>query len=117
MQHHVKQRTLGRPRRQRTALLRGLALSLLQEGKIKTTEAKAKELRPFVEKLITTAKTDSVAARRMVATRLGEPTADVIKHIFTEVAPKYAERAGGYTRIIKMGRTQAGRDEAVIELV
>lgn len=117
MQHHVKNRTLGRTRRGRTALLRGLALSLLQEGKIKTTHAKAKELRPFVERLITTAKNDTVTARRIVATRLGEPKATVLKSIFAEIAPKYKERAGGYTRIVKIGRTEAGRDEAVIELV
>jgi len=117
MQHHVKNRTLGRTRRGRTALLRGLALSLLSEGKIKTTEAKAKELRPFVERLITTAKADSVAARRTVSTRLGEPKTEVIARIFADVAPKYADRPGGYTRIIKMGRTPAGRDEALIELV
>ena len=117
MQHHVKNRTFGRTRRGRTALLRGLALSLFEHGKIQTTEAKAKELRPFAERLITIAQNDTVTARRTIATRLGEPKASVIKHIFTEVAPKYKERAGGYTRIIKMGRTQAGRDEAVIELV
>lgn len=117
MQHHVKQRTLGRTRRGRTALLRGLAVSLINEGKIKTTEAKAKELRPFIERIVTTAKTDSVAARRRVASTLGEPKDTVIKHLFATVAPKFAERNGGYTRIIKMGRTQAGRDEAVIEFV
>lgn len=117
MQHRVKNRSLGRTSRLRTALLRGLAISLVENGKIKTTEAKAKEVRPFVEKLITTAKKDTVAARRTVSTRLGEPSADFIKNLFTEVAPKYKERDGGYTRVIKMGRTPAGRDEAVIELV
>ena len=117
MQHHVKQRTLGRTRRGRTALLRGLAQELITKGKIKTTEAKAKELRPFVERLITTAKTDAVATRRRVASTLGEPKDAVIKQLFTDVAPRFAERNGGYTRIIKLGRTPAGRDEAVIEFV
>lgn len=117
MQHRTKNRTLGRNSRLRTALLRGLAISLFKNGKIKTTEAKAKEVRPFVEKLITIAKSDTVAARRTVSTRLGEPSSDFIKNLFTELAPKYKERNGGYTRIIKMGRTEAGRDEAVIELV
>jgi len=117
MQHRTKNRTLGRTSRLRTALLRGLAISLFEKGKIRTTEAKAKEVRPFVEKLITIAKTDTVAARRNVSTRLGEPSSDFIKNLFTELAPKYKERNGGYTRIIKMGRTEAGRDEAVIELV
>ena len=117
MQHSKKKRTLSRPTRQRTALLRGLAVSLITEGKIKTTEAKAKELRPFTERLITYAKKGTVAARRDVATKLGEPKAAVVKKLFDEIAPQYAERSGGYTRVIKMGRTPAGRDEAVIELV
>ncbi len=116
MQHRVKNRSLGRTRRVRTALLRGLAISLIENGKIKTTEAKAKELRPFVERLITTAKTDSVSTRRLIASRLGEPKSELLSTLFT-VAVGYKERDGGYTRIIKAGRTLAGRDEAVIELV
>lgn len=117
MQHHRKNRTLGRVRSQRTALLRGLAVSLIEHGRIQTTEAKAKELRPYVERLVTRAKTDSAAARRLVASRLGEPADGVLKKLFGEVAGKYQDRNGGYTRIIKMGRTKAGRDEAVIEFV
>ncbi len=117
MQHGNKNRTFGRPRNQRTALVRGLAVSLIRDGKIKTTEAKAKELRPFIERLVTHSKANSVAARRIVASRLGEPSATIIKKIFEEIAPKFASRAGGYTRVIKMGRTPAGRDEAVIEFV
>ncbi len=97
--------------------MRGLASDLIVKGKIKTTEAKAKELRPFVEKLVTTGKTDSVASRRLVASTLGEPRDEVIKALFDTLAPKYAERNGGYTRVIKMGRSSAGRDEAVIEFV
>lgn len=117
MQHHVKNRTFGRTRRGRSALLRGLAISLIEHGKIKTTEAKAKELRPYIERLVTTAKSDTVAARRNVASTLGEPQDTVIKKLFVEVAPTYAERPGGYTRVVKLGRTEAGRDEAVIEFV
>lgn len=117
MQHKKQNRTLSRTRRGRTALLRGLAVSLFNEGKIKTTTAKAKELRPFAERLITVSKNDSVAARRNAASSLGEPQAAVIKKLFEDIAPRYAERNGGYTRIIKMGRTSAGRDESVIELV
>ena len=117
MQHQAKNRTLSRTRRQRTALLRGLAKDLFAKGKIVTTTAKAKELRPFAERLITRAKSDTVANRRLVATALGEPTNQVITQLFQDVAPKYQDRSGGYTRIIKMGRTPAGRDEAVIELV
>jgi len=117
MQHGNKNRTFGRPRSQRTALIRGLAVSLIRDGKIKTTEAKAKELRPFIEKLVTRSKANTVAARRIVASRLGEPADIVVKKIFEVIAPKYTTRNGGYTRVIKMGRTPAGRDEAVIEFV
>ena len=117
MVHGNKNRTFGRSRSQRTALVRGLAVSLIENGKIKTTEAKAKELRPFVERLVSHGKANTVAARRIVASRLGEPSSDVIKKVFEVIAPKFATRAGGYTRIIKAGRTLAGRDEAVIEFV
>lgn len=116
MQHSKNKRTLGRTRSQRTALMRGLVIALFENGKIVTTDAKARELRPMAEKLITSAKEDSVAARRSVSSTLGEPKGDVVKTLFTEIAPKYKERAGGYTRIIKMGQN-AGRTEAVIELV
>lgn len=116
MQHSTNKRTLGRSRSQRTALIRGLAIALFENGKIVTTTAKAKEVRPFVERLITKAKTDSVANRRYAATKLGEPKSTVVKGLFEKIAPEYKERDGGYTRIIKMGRTD-GRDQAVIELV
>lgn len=117
MVHGNKNRKFGRVRSQRTALVRGLAVSLIRDGKIKTTEAKAKELRPFIERLVSHGKANTVAARRTVSSRLGEPAGAVIKKMFEEIAPKYATRAGGYTRVIKMGRTPAGRDEAVIEFV
>jgi large subunit ribosomal protein L17 len=117
MKHGNSNRTFGRPRNQRTALLRGLAVSLIRDGRIKTTEAKAKELRPFVEKIITNGKKNTVTARRLVASRLGEPADTIVKKVFDTLAPQFQERAGGYTRIIKMGRTGAGRDEAIIEFV
>ena len=116
MRHANKNRTLSRTRSQRTALLRGLSVSLIRDGQIKTTLAKAKELQPNIERLITTAKKDTVAARRTVASRLGEPTDATIKKLFTEIAPKFQERNGGYTRIIKVGQT-GGREEAVIQFV
>jgi large subunit ribosomal protein L17 len=116
MQHSKNKRTLGRSRSQRTALMRGLAISLIENGKIVTTAAKAKELRPYAERLVTYGKKGTVAARRDAATKLGEPKDAVIKKLFDEIAPKYADRAGGYTRIIKIG-TKDGREEAVIELV
>ncbi|MCB9819340.1 50S ribosomal protein L17 [Candidatus Nomurabacteria bacterium] len=117
MMHSSTKRKLGRTRRGRTALLRGLAADLIVKGKIKTTEAKAKELRPFAERLVTMGKKNSVASRRLAASSLGEPRDEVIKALFDELAPKYQDREGGYTRVIKMGRTLAGRDEAVIEFV
>lgn len=117
MRHHNQNRTFGRSRSQRTALLRGLAISLIEHGKISTTEAKAKELRPYVERLVTHGKENTVASRRLVASTLGEPQSHVVKKLFEEIAKNYAERNGGYTRIIKMGETAAGRREAVIEFV
>lgn len=117
MRHHSKTRTLSRPRRQRVALLRNLAIELIDHGKIQTTEAKAKELRPFVERLVTYAKNDTVASRRRAATTLGEPKDAVITKLFGEVAQTYRDRPGGYTRIVKMGQMPSGRTVAVIEFV
>ena len=116
MRHGNKNRTLGRPTRQKTALMRGLAVSLIERGKIKTSTAKAKELRSLAERLVTYGKEGTVAARRKAATALGEPSSKVITKLFDELAPKFKERNGGYTRIVKMGRTD-GRDEAIIEYV
>ena len=117
MQHGKQNRTLSRTRRGRTALLRGLAISLIRDQQIQTTTAKAKELRPFIERLITLSKNDTQATRKLVASRLGEPNSAVVTKLFTEVAPRFSQRNGGYTRIIKLGRTSPGREEAVIEFV
>ncbi len=117
MRHGNQNRKFGRPRDQRKALMRGLAISLIEEGTIKTTTAKAKELSAFADRLITYGKEGTLAARRRAASVLGEPTDQTIKKLFEEIAPSYKERNGGYTRVIKMGRTLAGRDESVIEYV
>lgn len=117
MRHHNKNRTFGRSRSQRSALMRGLAMNLIEHGKIMTTEAKAKELRPYVEKLITKGKENTAASRALVASKLGEPEGKIVKKLFDDIAKRYADRAGGYTRIIKIGETKAGRTEACIELV
>ena len=116
MRHSTNKRKLSRTSGQRTALIRGLAVSLIRDGQITTTLAKAKELQPQIERLVTHAKSDSVQSRRLVASRLGEPTASTITKLFAEVAPKFAERNGGYTRIVKLGQT-SGREEAVIAFV
>ncbi len=117
MKHAHKQRTLGRVRNQRTALLRGLAISLIDKGQIKTTLARAKELRPFAERLVTYGKCGTIAARRNASANLGDPSDVILRKLFAEIAPKMKDRQGGYTRIIKMGLTKAGREEAVIEFV
>ncbi len=117
MRHHNKNRTFGRSRSQRAGLMRGLALSLIEHGKIKTTEAKAKELRPYIERLITQGKTDTVQSRRLVSSRLGEPAQDAVRKLFSDISKRYTDRPGGYTRIIKIGEMTPGKREAYIELV
>jgi len=116
MKHGQKSRTRSRSRSQRTALIRGLAISLFENGQITTSRAKAQELRPFAERLITYGKRGTIDARRRASSLLGEPNTGTVKKLFEEVAPKYADRSGGYTRIIKAATTE-GRESAVIELV
>lgn len=117
MRHHNANRKFGRERKVRTALLRGLAVSLIRDKKIKTTEAKAKELRPFIEKLVTGAKSATLASRRQALTKLGGvPVA--AKTLVDDIAPMYAKRAGGYTRIVKLpARVGDASSMAVIEFV
>jgi len=115
MKHKSTGRKLGRKRNARRALMRSLAVNLVRDEKIKTTEAKAKELRPYVEKMITKGKSGAIAGRRLVAARIGE---DAAKKIFTEIAPRYKERRGGYTRIVKLPRRKGDAAKmAVIEFV
>lgn len=117
MRHANNTRTLSRTRSQRTALISGLAVSLIRDGQIKTTLAKAKELQPNIERLVTHAKIDSVQSRRLVAARLGGPKDITIKKLFVDIAPRFKDRNGGYTRVIKLGNTSPGREEAVIAFV
>ena len=100
MRHRVAGYQLGRDRDHRKALRRNLARSLFLHGKVVTTHAKAKAVRPFAEKLITLGKRGDLAARRRVLTLL--PDKDVVKKLFDEVAPKFQDRPGGYTRILKI---------------
>ena len=116
MRHRKAGRQLRRTSEQRLALLRNLASSLIEQGAIETTEAKAKELRPFVEKLITKAKSGTLHARRLAVRHVHKrETAD---KLFREIGPKFATRPGGYTRIMKLGHRRGdGADMARIELV
>lgn len=125
MRHRVAHRKLGRVTEHRLALLRNQAQALLRHGRIRTTVAKAKELRPFVERLITYAKRGvggdgsalrSLHFRRLVLREL--PDRDVVRRLFDELAPRYAERAGGYTRLLRLGfRRGDAAEMAQVELV
>jgi large subunit ribosomal protein L17 len=115
MKHHKKQRKFGRERGQRAALVRSLVRSLLLEGRIKTTQARAKEIRPLVEKLVTRGRTPTLANRRILLARIGDEGAT--KKLM-EKAGEYQGRAGGYLRIVKMGpRKGDAAPMAVIEFV
>ena len=116
MRHRKAGRQLRRTSEQRLALLRNLASSLIEHGAIETTEAKAKELRPFVEKLVTKAKQGTLHARRLAGRHVHKrETAD---KLFRELGPKFAARPGGYTRIMKIGaRRGDGAEMARIEFV
>lgn len=118
----MQNRKLGRTSDHRKALLRNLATDVILKGKITTTEMKAKELRTVVDGLITTAKEDTVANRRIAASYLRNVSREdgktAVQVLFTEVAPKYADRQGGYTRVTKMGfRRGDNASVAVIELI
>ena len=115
MNHHKTARKFGRERKVRNALLKSLALSLVSEGKIKTTESKARELRPFIEKMITKGRLGTVASRRGLVSEIGSIGAE---KIVKDLSPKYVGRAGGYTRITKLPRRVSdGALMAVIEFV
>ncbi|RMD45387.1 MAG: 50S ribosomal protein L17 [Aquificota bacterium] len=118
MRHRVKTKSFHRPKEQREHLFVNLACALIENGKIETTLPKAKALRPFVEKLITLAKKQTIASRRLLNSRLKHHKSAADK-LFKELAPIYAERNGGYTRIYKLGKRRRGDDAemAIIELV
>ncbi|MBL4700911.1 MAG: 50S ribosomal protein L17 [Phycisphaeraceae bacterium] len=140
MRHRVGGFKLGRDTEHRKAMWRNMAISLLTHGQIKTTVPKAKSLKPFVEKLITLAKKGDLAARRRVIQQIGNPIMikfdedpDVqrnkygelingprlVKRLFDEIGPRYSDRPGGYTRIIRTGKHRIGDagDICVIQLV
>ncbi|MCT4565493.1 MAG: 50S ribosomal protein L17 [Maledivibacter sp.] len=109
-------RKLGRPTDHRNLMLRNLVTSLLKNGRIETTETRAKETRKLAEKMITLAKRGDLHARRQVLAYMLDET--VVKNLFDEVAPKYQERNGGYTRILKLGpRRGDAAPMAILELI
>ena len=118
MRHRAKGRQLSRTSSHKRAMLNNMATSLFVHGRVITTEAKAKELRPFAEKLITLARRGDLHARRQAISTLQHPDKGIIYKLFEEIAPRYAERPGGYTRILKLGPRRSDSTEMVfLELV
>ncbi len=116
MRHLTRGRKLSRSSSHRTALARSQATALLRHGRIKTTLAKAKNLQPYVEKLITTARGGDLHARRLISREIHD--VEVQRKLMNEIAPNFAERPGGYTRIYRLStRRGDGVQEALIELV
>lgn len=116
MRHKKKGRKLGRKVGNRKALLKNLACQLIIHKKIKTTDPKAKELRSFIEPLITLAKKGSLHARRLVIRKI--PKKDVVRILFEDIAPTFSSRPGGYTRITKLGLRDNDRSPvSIIEFV
>lgn len=115
MRHHNANRKFNRTQGQRKALLRSLAVALIQKEKIQTTEPKAKEVRPLVEKMVTNAKKATLAAHRDLIAQVGAVCA---KKLITDLGPRYKDRKGGYLRIVKMGiRLKDASPQAHIEFV
>lgn len=116
MSHQRSGFKLGREKGQRTALLKTLAGSVLRRGKIKTTVFKAKAAKPLIERLITMGKKGTLAAKRDIISKTGNPA--LARLVFETISPKYKERQGGYVRITKLGRRKSdGAEMAYIELV
>ena len=115
MEHGKKGRKFGRETKQRKELMRDLAEALITNGKITTSQAKAKSLRPYIEKIITKSRVSSVATVRFLAARFSRV---LVKKLLQEIGPKFAGRNGGYTRIISLPRRPSdGAKMAIIELV
>ena len=115
MRHRKKGRQLSRTRSHKRATLRNLAASLFVHERIRTTEAKAKELRPFAEKLITLARRGDLHSRRLAGRHIAD--GEALHKLFEEIGPRFEGRPGGYTRILKLGaRKGDGAELALIEL-
>ena len=115
MNHSKSTRKFGREKKVRDGLMKSLAVALIENGKIKTTDAKARSLRPMIEKMVTEARKETLASRRNLISKVGSGSAS---KMVKEIAPKYKTRAGGYTRITKLqARLSDGSLMAVIEFV
>ena len=112
MKHKIGYNALGRKSAHRKALHRNMVISLFRHERIRTTKAKAKEIRRTAEKLVTRAKEDSVHNRRIAARRIHDKA--VLAKLFTELGPRYQSRPGGYTRILKLGYREGDGGEVVI---
>jgi large subunit ribosomal protein L17 len=116
MRHRKKGRNLSRTPSHRRAVLRNMATSLFRHERIETTTAKAKELRPYAERLITLAKRGDVHARRLAGRKIADR--EILTKLFDDIAPRFADRPGGYTRILKVGSRKGDAAEmSLIELV
>ena len=116
MRHRKVGRQLRRTSEQKLALMKNLAKALIERGAIETTEAKAKELRPFIEKLVTKARTGTLHARRLAIRHIQKREA--ADKLFQQIGPRFATRNGGYTRILKTGHRKGdGADMAIIQFV
>jgi len=116
MRHRVRGRKLGRTTAHRKALFRNQLTALFTHDRIVTTLAKAKELRPMAERMVTLAGTGSLPARRKVLTMV--PDKEVVRRLFEEIAPRFTDRPGGYTRVMRLGRRRGdGAELAIIEFV
>ena len=116
MRHRVSGRKLGRTTSHRRAMFRNQLASLIEHERIRTTLPKAKELRPLAEKMVTQGKRDTLHARRLVRRWVDDRS--LIRKLFDDIAPRFAERPGGYTRIVKLGpRLGDAAEMAILELV
>jgi len=116
MRHRVKGKSFGRTAEHRKAMMKNMATSLFLHGRVETTTEKAKELRRFAEPIITKAKRGDLHARRLVQRDIQDR--EVLQKLFAEIGPKYAERAGGYTRVLHLGhRSGDAAEMSIIELV
>ena len=116
MRHRKKGKKLSRTPSHKKATMRNMATSLFRHERIETTTAKAKELRPYAERLITLARRGDLHARRLAATKIQDR--EVLGKLFGDIAPRFAERPGGYTRILKLGHRKGDAAEmSLIELV